>query len=147
MVMSKTYYVVFLVRDEDKQNMKYNIICVGHHHTLDTRRRQAKHEIQHNICWTSPYTRHYYVVFHVLLVFVSCLVYGDVQHILCCISCFACLRLVSSVCIKYNIIYVWHHHTLDTRRRQAKQEIQHNMCWTSPYTRHETKTSKTWNTT
>ena len=31
--------------------------------------------------------------------------------------------------------------------RQIKQNIQHNMCWSLPYTRHITKTSTTINTT
>jgi hypothetical protein len=29
-------------QDEDKQNIKHNTICVGHHYTQDTRRRQTK---------------------------------------------------------------------------------------------------------
>jgi hypothetical protein len=29
-------------QDEDKQNIKHSTICVGHHHTQDTRRRQTK---------------------------------------------------------------------------------------------------------
>ena len=33
--------------------------------------------------------------------------------------------------------------TQDTRRRQAKQNTQHNMCWKTPYTRQKTKTNKT----
>jgi len=37
--------------------------------------------------------------------------------------------------------------TQDTRRRQAKQNTQHNMCWTTPYTRNKTKTNKPKNTT
>ena len=36
----------------------------------------------------------YCVVFFVLFVFVLCLVYGDVQHILCCVFYVVCLRLV-----------------------------------------------------
>jgi hypothetical protein len=68
-------------QDEDQQNIKHNTICVGHHHTKDTRRRQTKQKTQHNICWT----------------LVLCLVYGGVQHILCCIFYFVCLRLVSCV--------------------------------------------------
>jgi hypothetical protein len=33
------------------------------------------------------------------------------------------------------------------RRRQTKQKTQHNMCWTAPHTRHNTKTSKSKHTT
>ena len=43
----------------------------------------------------------------------------------------------------HNTIFVGHHHTQDTRRRQTKQNTQHNMCWTQPYTGHKTKTNKT----
>ena len=34
---------------------------------------------------------------------------------------------------KYNTIFVGHHHTQDTRRRQTKHKTQHNMCWTPIY--------------
>jgi hypothetical protein len=34
-------------QDKDKQNKKQNIICVGHHHTQDTRQRQTKQKTQH----------------------------------------------------------------------------------------------------
>jgi hypothetical protein len=36
-----------LLQDKDKQNKKQNIICVGHHHTQDTRQRQTKQKTQH----------------------------------------------------------------------------------------------------
>jgi hypothetical protein len=36
----------------------------------------------------------YCVMFFVFLVFVLCFVYGGVQHILRCVFCFVCLRLV-----------------------------------------------------
>ena len=39
----------------------------------------------------------YCVVFFVLFVFVLCLVYSGVQHILCCVFYVVCLRLVSGV--------------------------------------------------
>jgi hypothetical protein len=29
-------------QDEDRRNKKHNTICVGHHHTKDSRRRQTK---------------------------------------------------------------------------------------------------------
>jgi hypothetical protein len=41
-------------KDEDKQNKKHNIICVGRHHTQDKRRRPRKQKTQHNMCWTTP---------------------------------------------------------------------------------------------
>jgi hypothetical protein len=102
----------------------------------------------------------YCAVFYVLFVFVLCLVYSGIQHILCCVFCFVCLRLVSCVwwCPthktqdedkqnkKHNTICVGHHYAQDTRRRQTKQKTQHNMCWTPPYTRHKAKTNKTKNT-
>jgi hypothetical protein len=49
----------------------------------------------------------YCVVFFALLVFVLCLVYGGVQHILCCALCFVCLRLVSCVwwCPTHIVLY------------------------------------------
>ena len=40
-------------QDEDRRNKKHNTICVGNHHTEDSRRRQT----QHNMCWTPPYKR------------------------------------------------------------------------------------------
>ena len=45
-------------QDEDKQIKKHNTICVGHHYTQDTRRREANKKTQHNMCWTPLYTRH-----------------------------------------------------------------------------------------
>ena len=63
-------------RHRTKTKHKQNIICVGHHHTQDTRQRQTKQNIicvgqpytrtqrqtkqktEHNMCWTPPYTRH-----------------------------------------------------------------------------------------
>jgi hypothetical protein len=139
-------------RQKTKTNKpkNHNTICVGHHT--------------------------YCVVFFVLLVFVFCLVYGGVQHILYCVFWFVCLRLLSSVwcrpthivffvlfCLsssfvlcmvlsnkrtkKHKTICVGHHHTQDKRRRLGKQNTQHNMCWTPPCTRPKTKTNKTNNTT
>jgi hypothetical protein len=34
------------------------MICVGHHQAQGTRRRQTKTKTQHDMCWTSPSTRH-----------------------------------------------------------------------------------------
>jgi hypothetical protein len=68
--------IIHKTRDEDKQSKKYNIICVGHHHTQDT-------GMVSNI---------YCVVFFALFVFIPCLVYDGVQHILCCIFCFVYTR-------------------------------------------------------
>jgi hypothetical protein len=45
-------------RHRTKTKHKQNIICVGHHHTQDTRQRQTKQKTEHNMCWTPPYTRH-----------------------------------------------------------------------------------------
>ena len=38
-------------QDEDRRNKKHNTICVGHHHTKDSRRRLTKQKTQHNMCW------------------------------------------------------------------------------------------------
>jgi hypothetical protein len=35
---------------------------------------------------------------------------------------------------KHNTLWFGHHYTQDTRRRQTKQETQHNMPWTPLYT-------------
>ena len=106
-----------------------NIICVGHDHSQDTRRRQPTQYVldttihktqdddnQHNMCWTRPFTRH---------------------------------KTTTT-----NIICVGHDHSQDTRRRQPTQYVldttihktqdddnQHNMCWTRPFTRHKTTTT------
>ena len=95
-------------RHKTKTNtQKHNTICVGHHHTQDTRRRQThknnraqyvlniiihktqdedKHtKTQHNMCRTSSYTRHKTKI--------------NTQ--------------------KHNTICVGHHHTQDRRRRQT----------------------------
>jgi len=42
----------------------------------------------------------------------------------------------------HNTICVGHNHIQDTRRRQTKQNAQHNMCWTPPCTRQKTEASK-----
>ena len=127
-------------------------ICVEHHHTQDTRRRQTyknnraqyvldtiihktqdedKHtKTQHNMCWTSSYTRH---------------------------------KTKTNTQKQQSTICVGHHHTQDKRRRQTHKnnraqyvlniiihktqdedkhtKTQHNMCWTPSCTRHKTKTN------
>jgi hypothetical protein len=110
-------------QDEDKQNRKHNKICVGHHHTQDTRRRQTKQKIQHNMCWTPPYTSHKTktnkienATQYLLDITIHKTQDEDKQN------------------IKHNTICVGHHYTQDTRRRQTKQKTQHNMCWTPLYT-------------
>jgi hypothetical protein len=60
-----TQYVLDIIihkkQDEYKQNKKntHNTICVGYHYTQETRRIQTKlkKHTQHNMCWTSLYTR------------------------------------------------------------------------------------------
>jgi hypothetical protein len=37
------FYVLFVTQDEDKQNIKHNTICVGHHHTEDEDKQNIKH--------------------------------------------------------------------------------------------------------
>ena len=47
--------IIHKTQDEDKPKKKHNTICVGHHHTQDTRRKQQKKtqiKNQHNMCWT-----------------------------------------------------------------------------------------------
>jgi hypothetical protein len=38
-------------QNEDKQNKIHNTICVRHHHTQNTKRRQTKQNTQHNIVY------------------------------------------------------------------------------------------------
>jgi tRNA G37 N-methylase TrmD len=73
-------------RHKTKTNtQKHNTICVGHHHTQDTRRRQT-----HKNC---------------VFIFVLCLVYDGVQHILCCVfvclssSCVLCMMVSNTYCV------------------------------------------------
>jgi hypothetical protein len=124
-------------QNEDKQNKIHNTICVRHHHTQDTRRRQT-------------------VFCFVCLRLVSC-VWWCLTYIVLCIlfclssSCVLCMVVSNTNKTKYttqylldttthktqdedkqnkihNTIYVRHPHTQDTRRRQTKQNTQHNMC-------------------
>jgi hypothetical protein len=43
---------------EDKQNQKHITICICHHHTQDTRRKQTKQNTQYDMYLTPPYTRY-----------------------------------------------------------------------------------------
>jgi hypothetical protein len=43
--------------DKDEDKKKHTTKCVGHHHTQHKRRRPTKQITQHNMCWTTPYTR------------------------------------------------------------------------------------------
>jgi hypothetical protein len=142
-------------RQKTKTNKQkqQSTICVEHHHTQDTRRRQThknnraqyvlntiihktqdedKHTktTEHNMCRTSSYTRH---------------------------------KTKTNTQKQQSTICVGHHHTQDTRRRQTNKnnraqyvlniiihktqdedkhtKTQHNMCWTSSYTRQKTKTN------
>jgi Ca2+/Na+ antiporter len=142
-------------KDGDKQNKKHNTICVGRHHTQEKRRRQTNQKTQHNMRWTTP-SNTYCVVFFGLFVFFFFLVYGVVQHILCCVFCFVCLLFFLVYTIhkkkdedkqnkKHNTICVGRHHTQYKGGRQTNQKTQHNMCWTTPYTRKKTMTNKTKN--
>jgi hypothetical protein len=76
-------------QDEDKQNKKHNTICVGH--CLIYVICVCLHIVVSNTNCGG------FFGFFSFFVFVLCLVYGGVQHILCCVFCFVCLRLVSCV--------------------------------------------------
>ena len=60
----KTQHNMCLTPPYTKHKMKTNktknttLICVGHHHTQDTRQRQRKQKHNTNMCWTPPYTRY-----------------------------------------------------------------------------------------
>jgi cellulose synthase/poly-beta-1,6-N-acetylglucosamine synthase-like glycosyltransferase len=60
-------------QDEDRRNKKHSTICVGNHHTKDSRRRQTKQKTQHNMCWTPPCLHLYSFVWwfptHIVLCF------------------------------------------------------------------------------
>ena len=45
-------------QDIDKQDKLHNTICVGHHYTQETGRRQTRQITQYYVSWTQPYTRH-----------------------------------------------------------------------------------------
>jgi hypothetical protein len=114
-------------------------------------------------------------------------VYGVVQHILCFVFCFVCLRLWSCVwcppthivfcflfclssslvlcmvssntyCVVFFGLFVfvffqtqhnmcWTTPYTRPKTKTNKTKTQHNICWTTPYTRPKTKTNKPKNTT
>jgi hypothetical protein len=131
----------------------------------DTGRRQTRHVTQHYMCWTQPYTRHrtttnktnnttLYVLDTTIhktqtttnktnnttLYVLECCVISLVCRRLClvygCVICLACRRPVSCVWLCPTHIVLCY-----------LSCSQHYMCWTQPYTRHRTTTSKTNNTT
>jgi hypothetical protein len=77
-------------KEGDKQTKKHNTICVGRHIVLCLLFCLSSSFV---LCMVSSNT--YCVVFFVLFVSVFCLVCGGVQHILCCVFWFVCLRLFS----------------------------------------------------
>jgi hypothetical protein len=115
-----------------RHKTKTNKVKYTTQYVLDTTIHKAQDEDKqskiHNTTLCMVVSNAYCVVYFTLFVFVLCLVYGGVQHILCCVFCFVCLRLVPCVwwcpthivlCI-HNTICVGHHHTQGTRRRQTK---------------------------
>jgi hypothetical protein len=109
---------------EDQQNKKDNTICAGHHHTQDKRGRQTNQKTQHNMCWTPPCTRQKTKTSKTK---------HTTQYVLD--DTIQKTKDEDKRTKKHNTICVGHHHAQDKRRRQAKQNTQHNMCWTTPYTR------------
>jgi hypothetical protein len=87
----------------------------------------------------------YCAVFYVLFVFVLCLVYSGVQHILCCVFCFVCLRQTKNTTqyvldttihktqdedkqnIKHSTICVGHHYTQNVLCL-VHSGVQHILC-------------------
>jgi hypothetical protein len=104
--------------------------------TQDIRRRPTKQITHHNMCWTPPYTRHKTKTNKIE---------NTTQYVLD--TTIHKTQDEDKQSKTYNTIFVGHHHTQVTRRRQTKQKTHHNMCWTPPYTRHKTKTNKIENTT
>jgi hypothetical protein len=85
--------------------------------TQDTKRRQTKQNPQHNICWTPPCTRHKTKASKT-----KC----TTQYVLD-----ATIHRTKDEGKQnkvHNTICVGRHHAQDTRRRQTKQNAQHNMC-------------------
>jgi hypothetical protein len=97
------------MKDEDKQNKKHNTICVGHHHTQDTRRRQTKQKTQHNLCWTPPHTTQKTKTNKPKIT--TQYVLDDTIHK---------KKDEDKQTKKHNTICVGRYHTQDQRRRQAK---------------------------
>ena len=117
-------------QDEEKQYKKHNPICVGHHHTQDTRRRQTIQKAQPNMCWTPTYTGQKTKTNNTK---------STTQYVLD-----TNIHMTQDEDKQYkrrNTICVGHQHTQHTRRRQTIQKAQPNMCWTPTYARHKTKTN------
>jgi hypothetical protein len=122
-------------QDEDKQNKIHNTICVRHHHTQDC------------VWWCLTYivlcilfclssscvlcmvvSNIYCVVYFVLFVFVLCLVTNKIKY--------TTQYMLDTTIHKtqdedkqnkiHNTIYVRHHHTQYTRRRQTKRMVVSN---------------------
>jgi flagellar biosynthesis protein FliP len=135
-------------RKQIADNLKFGLVCaslITKHKNLHRNREFEWHELLYVITYLSlspsfvlcmMVSNTYCVVFFVLFVFVMCLVYDGVQHILHCVFCFVCLRHVS--CVWWCPTHI--------ALCQTKQKTQCNMCWTPSYTRHMTKTNKTKNT-
>ena len=94
-------------QDEDRRNKKHSTICVGNHHTKDSRQRQ-KQKTQHNMCWKPPYkrlktkTETKNITQYVLETTIQKTQDEDRRN------------------KKHNTICVGHHHTKDSRRRQKQ---------------------------
>ena len=95
-------------QDEDR-NKKHNTICVGNHHTKDSRRRQ-KQKTQHNMCWKPPYKR---------LKMKTDETKNIAQYVL---ETTIQKTQDKDRNKKHNTICVGNHHTKDSRRRQTKQK-------------------------
>jgi cytochrome bd-type quinol oxidase subunit 2 len=116
-----------IARRQTKQtNKTHNTLCGEHHHTQDIARRQTKqrNKTHNTLCWTPSWWCSTHSVLCVLFVFVVCLVYDGVQHILCCVFCLFVL-FVFVLCLVYDdkthsTLCVEHHHTQDITRRQTK---------------------------
>ena len=137
---STTQYVLdttmHSTQDEDKQYKKHNPICVGHHHTQHTRRRQTIQKAQPNMCWTPTYTGQKTKTNNTK---------STTQYVLD--TNIHSTHDEEKQYKKHNPICVGHHHTQHTRRRQTIQKAQPNMCWTPTYTGQKTKTNNTKSTT
>jgi hypothetical protein len=75
-----------------------------------------------------------------LFVFVFCLVYRGVQHILLCVFILFVFVLCHKIKTQHNMCWT----PLCTRHKTKTNKIktQSNMSWTPLYTRHKTKTNK-----
>jgi hypothetical protein len=96
-------------KDEDKQTKNHNTICVGRHHAQDERRRPTKQITQHNMCWTTPYTRKKTKTNKPK---------NTTQYVLD--DTIQKTKGEDKQSKKHNTICVGHHHSQDKRGRQAK---------------------------